>query len=766
MRGEGTIRIVSAFVLPLLCFLLMVGTPTCSAPSASIEPRAVAPSAMECAAEVRAPDSPPYWDGGEPGIAVEHHCDPIGCDWWFPVNVQPAVGSNASCPFEIFILEKPRNDKAPAMHMRERAYADSTKSANNRLVCERGETGLECVFRGAPWKRYDVIPFVGDEIVGAPLRLTFYQTAGPNIRCLEGARFAGSMVIAVLLLGVGFLWRPGGRRFPASGLPRWLKVGLTGGFGGVVMSGVYVTRPPDVGGYDNPQHLIQWMSLCLILFALGALLGITIDWLRPSILRGGKAFRWISIAVFCVLVPIICISLFASNSPYAVHLNHYHDLNYKSCYYAYFGLAVSLPILLYWDRSWAQRQVNAAGILKPTHERWLETLAWSVLGGLIATIIAIFLGPFYEGPLVHTPLAGFSKPSSGFGLCLMTFPICASVSLAVHLGTEKPRWVQALDASLSGWVNGTFAKRNPSARAAVRCLIENESRLARASAHLLSASLHIPELIAQLEANDIKMIARDFAFSESEIIEALPRIKARFEKLQPERFQVETPLLLVDSVNREVIFTAGQIAVGRIHETRSAGAASYLFNIDGRRVLPGGQALALQEGVQNILKLVFEDLGIEGPRWATERTLLWEIGFHYMGQGSLSFRGRSYQLSLMLALCQAETRRAPLHAAWAATGALDCQHYNVTHVEHIGAKSKIITQEGCRLLITNRECAEELQAADPIAKTEIYLLDMHSAAGAVEVVRTKVAAQLRDGGRAVVGVCTVHQAIHILLGER
>lgn len=717
------------------------------------------------------------------------HCEPAGIldrHWSIPVRLQKSVagprpstdrastvrGAGSDEPFPRDSRQFPREFRQSAGEGRRecsfelRAYDGATGQPTPE---EADYAGLfrapghdQWEFSGKPWRTYALLVVWRDGaatgFASKPVILSFHRTRGINLRLSALLQFIGLASAAVAFVLLLLRFRPHGPnslRWMESS--RTLAVGVLSGAGGMATAMLISLLPPGLGGRNEEIPPESMLSLMLIAGVACALAGIAFDRLRSRVAMSGRFAPQLA-----SIVPGAVLSAFLVPVLLGIYAGTTGDTllgigtSYKSIHYLYLALALIVPMLVYEEPTWQRFVTGGGGALKPTPVRFGKRLLWSFLGGIVASVISLFIGDVLAGPIPGQPFLGFYKPASVIGSLVVALPAVAAFSLSLSLGEERPEWLQLLERrlwSLEAQRDG--ARRARQSRVVLALAIGHSAELQRIPGALRFSAHLLLSLIRSQEREDREQLALQLGRPVHDIDASFDQLAAWLAKRPSLAVEERTSLLLATD--------DGGLRVGELVALAEPSPERDLLlgpsvTRDGVPVRSGGQLHAGVSGMVDAVELLVGRLG-DGPLPFAGRRV--RIDFRF-GPEESGFRGRSYELPLALALVPLAIGTSPRVSSWLASGSVDPAFGDIDGADCLDVKCRALHPRS--LLISGAAAVEAQRTAFPEDVVPVVLPEPGEPgeSASLERVRRRVA----DGDRVVVGAHSLRQAISLVYGVR
>lgn len=747
-------RLLVSLLAPVAFFLvcLVVVRPQ-RAPPVLPEFRGIDPAAPCASIDVRVPvRCGPV--GTVPGNDTVRHaeCDPgsgWSRDWRLDLHID-IRDAPPDCRYEVVVLDTFRSsanlDQIRSLVRRHETYP---------LVETDVSTGfIRATIDARPSRTYGVIVIWQQGTRAGLARAPTLLGVRGGVRWIAVAQLllaAGVASIASVLL---VRFRPrrdlhiGGRR-----VGRFLPVALLGAGGGIAGGAVVRLLPPDFGGFDLPA----WPTIGgPVLWAMsGALAACLFDFVRGGE-RGRSLLAILAwTPVLFVLTGTLLSLLYAIESRTGTVPSHFQVVGFKHVFFLYLGFSVTLPILLVDPAGLRRRETVEA--MAPTRDGAVGLLGGSLLGGVVAMVVAIVAGSVLALPHAGQLSRGFYKPASAVGFLVAAVPVLFAMCLAVNLGRERPRWLVRVEEICAELLRGTDeARRAPIAREALALLLGQVPLPARVRPLLGCVAVTYSRNLRGFvrEQNDLAQLAREMGLGCGDLsskLDILARELAEIERALP---TARSPLLLVEdglALHTGVISLSAAEDIGlppgerRVRCTRN-----------GQPVCAG---TGLADDVSHLVQQVLDKSVGSDPegRFALARHVL-SVGFEFGTTGREDLRGKSYQLPLALCTWQVARRANPRFERWAATGSVTLDSLEIGSAGDLAVKVGWLAQNAPAVLLCPVGASETLARRGGV-------FELRSRRDLAPVTRGAREA-LQSGSSPIVAAATLDLAAAFLFGAR
>lgn len=742
-RGLGV-----SFAVPLLIFIAAL-LPQIWSPSQWQLPRRVKVNAPP---ECREVTIRPVARKGEPACSEidvkdrtdvdAYLCDPQTWDeenWWITLAVDTRH-IDPQCNLRIFALDKQSSDVRPTDE--NRAY--------QHFSCQEVPGQTICRLEGKPWRTYTVVALVLDgAFAGQPKIIAVAQRSGANVRREALLSFLGVSALAALLMWLLYALRPYGpsslRWFEKA---RWRAVATMSAAAGFVTGCLSALRPPDLGGRDEPTPWSGVIAVSAIVAILSAFAGCLFDTSRRLLHQRKRQWEaWLialMVTAFVAFVPHFVREWFAHHTrPHA----NVSWLSAKEAYYLYFALASAYPLVFVREPAFGRHRSVPQKTVPPTRSRALRLFGLAMLNGVLASIIGYSAVALINEPIEGQIFSGFYKPAGILGKLISTAPLLAAFAFAIHVGEERPTWVQYLDMCVSGLLTSVSSiERAQHFQNALLLLVQHVDDIGRYERFLTRSALALLPLRSTMNPSDIEQLAERSNIGITK--ERLDQVFTALERTQLGATKLQTPLLLVDRAR-------GTGTIGQLVLTAALQADEQPEIIVRQNAFPTQFNSVLDQEVRRTLRRVLElaTSGDDESLPLSRRTLF--VDFQYDGQTDIS--GRSYQLPLALMTWALATGDTFVIERWVATGGLDL-HLAITSVEGLDEKLRAATSRYNLALTPAQGDVPGAASNDEHARHWTLTADDED----VGDVARNAQEHVGYGGRAIVGVRNLTQAITLL----
>jgi hypothetical protein len=457
-------------------------------------------------------------------------------------------------------------------------------------------------------------------------------------------------------------------------IPRWGQVAAVAGLGGALTGVLYAARPPDLGGLDKAPSLLLSSEMVGLLGALGVLVALATDAVRPALRQGGWGTLCAVFLVEVLGIPALATAVYVAFSGHGGWVG-FQGISYKSLYYIYFALAAHAPILLFRETDGPS---SRGGIRLFADAGW--STFWFVLAGVtLASAVAVYIAPLVPSGRPAGLLVGFYKPVSTVGLIINFIPMFLMMSHAVHLGERRPAWVRRLDEALGVWTGATHPTEQAEAAAEVlQSLLQHRLALRGDARHLSYARQVFPRSWVALDDHDRALFAQKLVISVGELDLGVANVLAALQRAPDRARRTSAPLLLVDRATG--LGARGRLELSRYPDptiTTNREVELYL----GQERLSELET-ELMQAVQVALAVVLDDL-----LWGGDRVRYrWEVRLYAEDRVD----GASFQLPLSLLAWELATGSRRKVQRWAATGAVTRRGGRVLPVQGVDAKAALL----------------------------------------------------------------------------
>jgi hypothetical protein len=683
------------------------------------------------------------WAPGGPGrLPRSYWCDPKGFrdeDWAATLTLQ--VDGPSTCRYELLVVDSPRADI-------------TTESRRYRYVDEVAAGEVKAyVIHGRPWRTYAAAPIwrSGERsgFAGEMILVGFYQQRGSNIRGSASLPFAIQIVVA-LAVTLAIYWLLT-RYWTRTG--SWISVALVSAGGGTIAGVLFVLRPPDLGGYDEP---LDPASRVLFVATISGVIGITgcfFAWLRELLDRMSTRRRLLLTSLIFPFVALVTLVMMTKWSARSRPMSSITGASFRTAYYIYFATSVALPLVLFPETG------AHTGEKAEVHSRFWRLFGIAAFSSFFAFLVGFTISDALEVATAGQIFRGFYKPAGAVGLWLISLFIIAALSLALVTGT-RPRWIQSLNEDLSRFAD----EPDPSTRLRYRqrilaTVFDNVDSLDFYGRHLAFAARQAPRVIQSLldQHAEIKQFASTLAPSgatPAQIDEVRQRFVAALERLARidlKESKTEVPLLLIDAQTGGLV--EGKLGVACFFDP---GARRGVGVDVCQKGVPLGPESSLRKHVRTLVDLVNDEIAPGIGRDAFDQHRI-EVDFRYEQDADLS--GASYELPLALALVGFLIKNRPLWGTWAATGQIRRDTFGVDVVDLEIKCGFLEAGEARRILISAARAVSTCRTApDTISRLDAE----HD--GEFEKIRQDALHALTHDRSVLLGVHTLQQAIEILYG--
>ena len=648
--------------------------------------------------------------------------------------------------------------------------SDYRKYCYEGLLPLEGTFGAECPFtlptgtttrfrlEGKPARTYSLIVYFENDRLDHRPSLVRFMRKPLNMRwhtiAWTLAVVAGGLGLTLLL----YRFRPG-----AGVLPQWLDghpwsaVPFVSGCGAMISAVVYFTLPPDIGGTDKFKPM---MLLPLPLYFLaGAVVGYCLSLFRQRIAEVGYVQRVLYASVAGIISGILLVMLQGNMSRM---FESVPSMDLKRCYYMYFALSIILPLILVRAPSWQRGDELTAGAIPPTRSRAVRVFQFSMIGGLVAGLLAILVGIALK-PLNSDPfIPGFYKPVAAFGYLLSAAPVLFAFAMAVNLGEERPTWIQRADWWLDKLMHiGQKRQQLDLARDILAALRRHRPFSRNDRRHLCYIAFNYQARIAPIvrTRKDLEILADAMSVSADTLESEVDAIASSLAEIEPtcER-RSASAILMLDDEGRGI---RSEITIIARRELRREGR-DFAVEING---FPLERSEKHYDHVRSVAENVLETLvrpqGLTGRRPLERCRIYVRMGDVRLvredrPEAGIPITGVSYQLPMVLTLYGLAACRTPAFEFWAATGKV-LPTLEVTGVGGVRAKAAAMGEDPF-LFLCPVENIEELDGQVPVTTV------LNDETG-LESVRTEVREALRGSRAITVGVGQVQLAIRLVFGE-
>jgi hypothetical protein len=651
------------------------------------------------------------------------------------------AGGPPTCQYELLVVDSPRADVTTVS--RPYRYVDVTRAGEVEAY----------VIHGKPWRTYAAVPIwrSGEHsgFAGELVLLGFYQRKGSNIRGTALLLFIAQLALAtVTVLAIRWLLM---RYWTRTG--SWRSVFLLSAGGGAIAGVLFVLRPPDVGGYDEPLDPFSCAVLVTMLAGVFGITGCFFGWLRELLDRTAPRRRLLLTLFVFPFAALMTVGLATKWSALSRLTSADTVAQVRTAFYIYFATSVALPLVLFHET--AAHTDKVAEI----HSRLRRLFGVTAVSSLLALLVGFLVSELLDVATPGQIFRGFYKTAGGVGLWLVSLFIIAALSFALVLGT-RPRWIEELNEALSRFadksdpldrlryrnrvLDAVFAHTN-SISAHRRHLAFAARQAPRVIQSTLEQPLEIEQFVSRMERPGSVRVTIDEARQRfTRALEALATI-------DPEESRLEVPLLLIDEQTHE--FVQGKLRVARFFDPGSRGG----IHVDVcQKGIPLDPDSSLCRSVRTLVDLLNEEIVPRIRKDAFDRHRI-EVDFQYDQDADLS--GASYELPLALAVIGFLVEARLSRYTWAATGQIDRRTCRVDVVDLDTKCAFLLSGEGRRLLISATSAVSTCRTA---ATTVLFTDDAQGQA--LQQIRRSTLDALARGRAVLLGVTTVHQAIEILYG--
>jgi hypothetical protein len=631
----------------------------------------------------------------------------------------------------------------------------TTDSRPYRHVDVRAGEVKAYAVHGRPWRTYAAAPVwrSGERsgFAGEMVLMGFYQRQGSNIRGSALLLFVVQIAAALAIVLVSYWLLT--RYWTRTG--SWISVALLSAGGGALAGALFVLRPPDLGGYDDPLDPVSCVLFVAMISGVIGTTGCFFAWLRELIDRMSPGRHLLLTSLAFPFVALMTHGVRTKWSAFAGPTSVDTGLHLRTAYYLYFATSVALPLVLFHETG-AHTDETAE-----VHSRVRRLFGIAAFSGLLAFLVGFTIDNVLEVANPGQLFRGFYKPAGGVGLWLVSLVIIAGLSFALVMGT-RPRWIQDLNEDLARFAD----EPDPSARLRYRqrilaVVFTHMDSLDVHRHHLVFAARQAPRVIQPLldQPSEIEQFVEALESSgatRSSVDHARQRFVAALErlaKIAPRESRIEAPLLLIDERTRGLV--QGKIGVARFFDPGVRRGIGVDVCLKGVPLEPES---ALRKHVRTLVDLVNDEILLGIRRDAFDRHRI-EVDFQYEQEADLS--GASYELPLALALVGFVVENRPIWKAWAATGQIRRDTFHVDVVD-LGTKCAFLADGGPRRILIS--AASSVSTCRTTAST-ISCLDAEHRRE-FEQVRRDVLHALTHEGSVLLGVATVQQAVEILYGIR
>ena len=648
------------------------------------------------------------------------------------------------CGMQVYVLDRqlPPISRSDA----QRAY--------EHVSCSSEPERITCSLSGRPWRTYVAVPVARDgAFAGQPVVIAFAQSRGLNLRRSAVLLFATFTALGGLAMWALYGLRPRGPR-GLFGLERsrWVAVAASSGAGGAVSGMLFALRPADFGGYEEPPRWEMILAMTILVSALVAVTGCFSDLCRRLLNSSGRRVdTWIILVMFVVLVTAVPWYVREGLSAHVGPRLAIPWPAYDRIFYAYFALSVASPLLLFHEPARLRQLELGTGAIPPTRSSAARLFGCTILMGVLACLIGYIGGDILAEPIEGQIFSGFYKPASALGVLISSMPLLAALSFAVNLGEERPAWVQRLETHVSGLLrNGARAERAMHFRSAVLVLLEREHEITPNARFLGRAAVVLSAMWPLLNAADIEQLAGRRSTSDLET--RLAAVLSALKRVRPQAVEIRTSLLLIDRAALAPVL--GELVVSTAPQPDEEPEIVVCQN-----GMPAHFNAALERDVRRTVKRALDVAGRErdGRRALAGSTVF--VDFRY--QATSGIVGESYELPLALTVWALATRTTSMFASWTATGAVN-QDLEVLAVEALELKRRAPGLQYDVLLTA----AGGLAAATSTDEEAVRCWRLsRELPRDIDRVAREIQTHVRHGGRAIVGVEGLAQAIVLLFGS-
>ncbi|GMV39563.1 MAG: hypothetical protein AMXMBFR64_12790 [Myxococcales bacterium] len=696
-------------------------------------------------------------------VSPLYSCSPIGfsdADWRIEVRLR---GLTDGCEYAFEWVSLPFRRLDPGRVRPALGFSLDPQYAPP--VCDVPADGVtRCATDAAPWKAYYLVArsvSEGGQQSGPAYAGGFevYQTDGPNIRGRMAARGLGVVLGgAGLLLPLALWWRRLNAGVPR--LPRSAVVATMTAWGGAVTALALALLPSDLGGPDLLRlDRLVWQPLYGAV--AGAALGVGADDLRRRYSLASTAGRLFILGTFVVLIVGGALLMHHSTSAGSGPTLSFTYLKYKSRYYIYLLLSLTLPLLAVGQVPWRGPEWSLTGTLNPTRSVAARTLLVASLCGVATNAVALAVGSVVEVPNIGTSMSGFFKPASAWGILACLLPALGTLAVAVNLGEGRPPWVQSLvalaDELLRSQAVDTTRRAAKGRELLGSMIAADPATLSRHARQLLPVAVCLPEVIGAVatSAHDVEQLAEQLSLPPSVASEKL-RVVQDILAAARQAWTRETTRGLVPMVGRD-----GTLHAGVVHSHLGPNLAPepeprLEVWCNGRLHLAAHPvATSVQAVFNGVRDAWFPRDDVAVLRWAVVQVHLDYPDEPMLGSMGRGVSGQSYELAVALSLLELILAQPPV-VPWAATGLIDHGSRVVTGVDHAATKAGITTDRV--LLLPPQHVAEVSPHVD-------HVLEVSTRIDA-DRVRARLASGVVAGQRVAVAVESVYLAAAVLYGER
>lgn len=642
-----------------------------------------------------------------------------------------------TCRYELLVVNSPRTDITTGSHR----YPHVDVLTDKYVV------------HGKPWGTYAAAPIwrSGEQsgFAGEMILVGFYQQQGSNIRGSALLLFIAQIAVtlAIILVIYWFLTRDRTRT------GSWIFVALVSAGGGTIAGVLFVLRPPDLGGYDEPLAPVPSALLISMLSGTTGITGCLFAWVREQLDRMSPGRRLLLTSLVILFVALITHVLTTKWSAYSrpgsIDLGEYAwtvgDL--------YFATSMALPLVLFHETD-AHTSETAE-----VHSRVLRLFGIAALSGLFEFLVEFTIKNALDVAYPGLLFRGYYKPAGSVGLWLVSLVIIAALSFALVTGTQ-PRWIQDLNEALSRFADAP----DPSARLRdrqriLKALFAHEKSIdvqgrrlgfvARQAPRVIQPLLDQPQELAQFVTT-----LEPSGATRMQVEEARQRfiaVREKLKRIDRRESKIEVPLLLIDEGTRGLVH--GKLGVTRFFDPAARRGAGVDVCQKG---VPLEPEHPLRKHVQTLVALVDDRIvsRIRGDAFDRHRI---EVDFQYEEEADLS--GASYELPLALAMVGFLVEDRPIWESWAATGQINRDTLRID-VGDLDIKCAFLAEdETPRILVSAASAMDACQAAP----NTISCLNVRHCRE-FEKVRQKASDSLTHGRSVLLGVSTLEEAVEILYG--
>lgn len=687
------------------------------------------------------------WDLGPPRrFPRSFSCHPRGFhdeDW--TVTLMLKAKGPRECQYELLVVDSPRVDLTPG-------------SSHYPHVKKSDDAGTTYEVHGKPWRTYAAAPIwhegTRSRFAGEMILVGFRQEQGSNVRGSALLLFAVQIVVALAIALA--IYRRLMRSWTHTG--SWVSVALVSAGGGAIAGVLLMLRPPDVGGYDEPLDPASRVLLVTMIAGAIGVTGCFFAWFRElldrlsavrRLLLTSFVFPFVALLTFTLQTKWSAVPRFASADP---------SLSFRTAYYLYFATSVALPLVLFHEPG---VHTGEPAELRGRVRRLFGVAAFS---SLLAFLVGFTLSEAFEVATPGQIFRGFYKPAGGVGLWIVSLFITGTLSVALVMGT-RPRWIQSLNEDLSRFAD----EPDPSARLRYRqriltTVFAHVGSLHVYGSHLAFAARQAPRMIRSLLEHPSEMehfvatlpppstpgvtpVQRDQA--PQRFLAALERLA----RIDLKETKTEVPLLLIESPTGGLV--QGKLGVACFFDPGVRRGVGVDVCQKGVPLEPEN---SLRKRVRTLVDLVNDEIVPRLGHDGFDRHRI-EVDFRYEQDADLS--GASYELPLALALVGLLVENRPFWEAWAATGQV-CRDTFQVEVADLEIKCGFLAATGPRRILISTAAAAGTCHTAP---NTVSILDVEHRLAFDEVRRDALHALTHDRS-VLIGVNTLQQAVEILYGMR